>query len=288
MGNPTLYYYPTTDHDAGTVGLLEKVDFGEPISDIQITPLRRVSDTVSLSGITSRTSWQSGIAVRITLERFTDDDLARSLYSFSSHAERGKHFGFAQDSAKAVAVIPRGDWSRGSTVLSGAGNIFRKWETSASLAADDIVHISGPSPRNNREEHKLDAFTLTTSLSNITLDSALRYDHAWPAVLRHRDFYPVLYVPETEIARPMLTHDHRISYNWECLAYLMPHWAATLSEQADELASDAIIFSDATDMDTIIKGAGGTVPITSDGPDVPVEGGDIRVTDMFTPHWWRG
>ena len=38
MGNPTLYYYPTTDHDAGTVGLLEKVDFGEPISDIQITP----------------------------------------------------------------------------------------------------------------------------------------------------------------------------------------------------------------------------------------------------------
>ena len=60
MGNPALYYYPTTAHDAGTVGLLEKVDFGEPISDIQITPIRRVSDTVALSGYTSRTSWTSG------------------------------------------------------------------------------------------------------------------------------------------------------------------------------------------------------------------------------------
>ena len=290
MGNPALYYYPTTAHDAGTVGLLEKIDFGEPISDIQITPIRRVSDTVALSGYTSRTSWTSGIAVRIVLERFTDDELARDLYSFSSHAERGKAFGFARDSAKAVAVVPAGEWNRGSTSLAGLGNIFRKWESSADLAADDIVHISGPSPRNNREEHKLDAFTLTTSRSNITLDSALRYDHSYPAVLRHRDFFPVLYVPEAELSRPMLTHDHRISYTWECSAIMHPHWAASLAEAADSLAPTTTTMTESTSVDSVIRG-GVISPTTPDGPDTgsdAIERLDPMVTDMFTPTWWRG
>jgi len=289
MGNPALYYYPTTDHDAGTVGLLEKVDFGEPISDIQITPIRRVSDSVSLSGRASRTSWQSGIGVRIVLERFTNDALARDLYSFSSHAERGKHFGFALDSAKAVALVPGGSgWSRGSTVLAGGGNIFRKWETSASLAADDIVHISGPSPRNNREEHKLDAFTLTTSISSITLDDALRYDHTYPATLRHRDFFPVLYVPEAELSQPFLSHDHRISWTWSCNAVLMPWWAASLAAQPEALAGVSAGHTDGTTLDGVM--ASTSTASTSDGPSVfvPSDREELREAELFSPMWWRG
>jgi hypothetical protein len=290
MGNPTLYYYPTTSLTAGTVGLLEKVDFGEPLSDLQITPIRRVSDSVSLSGRASRTSWQSGISVRIVLERFTDDELARHLYSFSSHAERGKHFGFAVDSAKAVAVVPRGTgWTRGSTSILGGGNIFRKWESSADLAADDIVHISDPAPKNNREEHKLDAFTLTTSTSNITLDSGLRYDHAYPAAFRHRDFFPVLYVPEAEVSRPMLTHDHRISWTWECQAILYPWWSATLAEQAGSFAATTADSDEATDIDSLMR-TGTTAAIMPDSKDIggTYERIDPRVSDMFTPTWWRG
>jgi hypothetical protein len=290
MGFPALYYYPSTALSAGTVGLLEKVDFGELISDIQISPIRRVHDSVSLSGRASRTSWQSGLSVRIVLERFTDDALARDLYSFSSHAERGKHFGFARDADKAVAVVPRGTgWSRGSTVLSGSGNIFRKWEPSATLAADDIVHISGPAPRNNREEHKLASWTLSTSISNITTADSLRYDHSYPAVFRHRDFFPVLYVPEAEVGRSMLTHDHRISWTFECTAVLYPWWAASLAEQPDALSSTTSGRFDSTDLDGAMA-SGTTVPIMPDSKDI---GGTFdrvepRATDMFTPRWWRG
>ncbi len=289
MGNPTLYYYPTTSISAGTVGLLEKVDFGEPISDIQITPLRRVADTVSLSGRASRTSYQSGIAVRITLERFTDDELARDLYSFSSHAERGKSFGFARDSAKAVAVVPSGSgWTRGSTNVTGSANIFRKWESAATLAANDIVHISGPSPRNNREEHKLDAWSMTTTRSTLTTDSALRYDHSYPAVLRHRDFFPVLYVPEAEVSRPMLTHDHRISYTWECSAVLYPYWAASLVDAADDIAPTTTSAMGSTDIDTLIRTTSPALT-PADGSEIDtLERVDPVVTEMYTPTWWRG
>lgn len=290
MGNPALYYYPSTSLSAGTVGLLEKVDFGEPISDIQITPIRQVSDTVSFSGRASRTSWQSGISVRIVLERFTDDALARDLYSFSSHAERGKHFAFAQDSDKAVAIVPRSTgWSRGSTVLSGSGNIFRKWEPSATLAVNDIVHISGPAPKNNREEHKLDAWTMTTGISSFTLADGVRYDHSYPAALRHRDFFPVLYLPEAEVSRPMLTHDHRISYTWECQGVLFPWWASSLAEEPDKLAGTTVGLDDGTDLDAIME-SGSTVPITPDSRDIETsyERIEPRVTDMYTPTWWRG
>jgi hypothetical protein len=290
MGNPALYYYPSTALSAGTVGLLEKVDFGEPISDIQITPIRQVSDTVSFSGRASRTSWQSGISVRIVLERFTDDALARDLYSFSSHAERGKHFAFALDSDKAVAIVPRSTgWSRGSTVLSGSGNIFRKWEPSATLAVNDIVHISGPAPKNNREEHKLDAWTMTTGISSFTLADGIRYDHSYPAALRHRDFFPVLYLPEAEVSRPMLTHDHRISYTWECQGVLFPWWASSLAEEPDKLAGTTVGLDDGTDLDAIME-SGSTVPITPDSRDIETsyERIEPRVTDMYTPTWWRG
>ena len=290
MGNPTLYYYPDTALSAGSVGRLEKVDFGQPMSDIQISPIRSVSDTVSLSGRTSRTSWQSGIAVRLTLERFTDDALARDLYSFSSHAERGFHFGFALDSAKAFACVPGlFEWERGRTLIIGQTNIFDRWESAATLAADDIVHISGPAPKNNREEHKLAAFSKLVSTTNITLSDPLRYDQPYPAVFRHRDFYPVLYVPEADVNRPMLTHDHRISYTWECSAVLYPSWAASLTAQADGMADAQPGHDDGLGLDDALV-VGGTLPSPSaDSKFVAVAPAtEIHEADLFVPDWRLG
>jgi hypothetical protein len=290
MGNPTLYYYPDTALSAGSVGRLEKVDLGPTISDIQISPIRSVSDSVSLSGRASRTSWQSGIAVRLTLERFTDDALARDLYSFSSHAERGFHFGFALDKAKAFACVPGlFEWERGRTLIIGQTNIFDRWEPAATLAVDDIVHISGAAPKNNREEHKLAAFSKLATTTSITLADPLRYDHPYPAVFRHRDFYPVLYVPEADVNRPMLTHDHRISWTWECSAVLYPSWAASMSAQADGMADAQPGHGDDTSIDGILR-SGTTAAVPSADSKIIEVRPEITIheADLYVPEWSDG
>lgn len=290
MGNPTLYYYPQTSLSAGTVGLLEKVDFGEAISDIQIQQVSNASDTVSLSGRASRTTWQSGLSVRLVLERFTDDALARDLYSFESHARRGKHFGFARDSAKAVAVVPAGaPWDRGTTNISGSLNIFRKWESAAVLAPGDTVHIQSPAPKSNREEATVQTWFAPTTTSSLVLSGGLRYDMPYPAVLRHRDFFPVLFVPESELGRPMLTHDHRISWTFECQAVLYPGWSATLAEQAAQFGNDTAAAESGGTLDDLIRVVSSGTPSDGKGSTiVPVGHPDDPVTSYDVPTHWRG
>jgi hypothetical protein len=185
---------------------------------------------------------------------------------------------------------------RGNTSLLGGGNIFRRWESGATLAVGDIIHIESPAPRSNREESKISAFSKTTTTTTSTIADPLRYDHAYPAVMRHRDFYPVLYVPEADVARPMLTHDHRISWSWECNAVLFQSWAAALAEQAEDFGGSTADSDEATDLDALMR-SGTTTDVSPDGSGIVdgVHSGatgtsryDPRVTGMYVPTWWRG
>ena len=99
----------------------------------------------------------------------------------------------------------------------------------------------------------------------------------------------MLYVPEAELSRPMLSHDHRISWTWECQGILMPSWAATLAEHAGSFAPTTADSDEATDIDSLMR-SGTTAAIMSDSKDI---GGTYeriapRVSDMFTPTWRRG
>jgi len=235
MGNPRIYYYPDlTTFSTGAGSGLEVVDFGEPISDIQITPARKVSDSVSLTGRTSRLSWAPGLKVRIVLERFTDDALARDLYAFQGHVERGLLFGFSADSAKTFAGSNSiGRFYRGDSSPSISGNIFEAWESAATLAANDIVHISGPPPAHTKEEHKVNTY----SGGVVGLADSLRFDHDSPAILRYRDFFPVMFLPESEVNKPLLSHDHRISWTFDMTAMLYPWWSFVFANEGAILSS---------------------------------------------------
>ena len=272
MGFPRLYYYPDlTTFSTGAGASLEVVDFGERISDIQITPVRKVADSVSLTGRTSRLSWAPGLKVRIIQERFTDDALARDLYAFQSHVERGLLFGFSADSAKTYASSNvAGRFYRGDSSPTVSGNIFSAWESAATLAADDIVHISGPPPSHTKEEGKV----VTFSAGVVNLSSALLFDHDTPAILRYRDFFPVMFLPESEVNKPLLSHDHRISYTFDMTATLYPWWSFVFANEGLILGGDTDVLVDPEGLgalDTIDGLAGATVSVMAepepDGPD---------------------
>ena len=212
MANSKIWYYPGSGGAGLTTPTVEIIDFGETVSDLQISPYRVVSDAVSIGGAFSRSGRRVGMRVRIVNERFTDDALAEKLYSLQSHIERGGAFSFAVDSSNIFCAFSKGGLPafRGQTSISVDSTLFTAYGGTA-IASDDVLHVECPSPRGNREEVRANSYSAPT----LTLSSALKYDHDGPVMFRHRDFFPALFWPERETGNPPLTHDHRIAWSWD-------------------------------------------------------------------------
>lgn len=219
MANSKIYFYPANTAYGG----LNAIDFGERVSDLQITPYREVSDSVSIGGSFSRVARRSGMRVRIVLERFTDFRLAEQFYSLQSHLEAGGGFSFAVDSAKTFAAfITSADSGSG---FGFAHDRFTHDDRLLSeyggpgLAADDVIHIQSFGPGGRREEMQVD--TYTSASKQIETKTEAIYDHSWPALVRHRDFFPYLIWPQGQVSSPIITHDHRVSWtlDFSCEVY---------------------------------------------------------------------
>lgn len=214
MGNPTIYYYPDAD------GSLETIDFGENLSDLQITQRREVFDGFSRAGSFTRTTGRSYLEVRIILENFTSAALVRSLESLSAHLERGNPIGFALDSAKAWAGFVRtttasGYYSpeRGESTATTTGNLFNPWSTSATIQTSDEIVIASASPESLRETKVASGITGAASTLVFFNSDPLIYTHRQaPIIVRHRDFFPALVMPEDALGTPIVQSNHRISY----------------------------------------------------------------------------
>ena len=81
MGLPTIYFYPDSS------GTLETITFEENLSDLQVEPIREVSDAVTLSGAMFRRHYASRLAVRIVLENYTSKSFWYKMESLSAHLE---------------------------------------------------------------------------------------------------------------------------------------------------------------------------------------------------------
>jgi hypothetical protein len=247
MGNPTIYYYP----DAG--GSLETIDFGERLSDLQISQRREVFDGYTRSGALTRSTGRSYLEVRIILENFTTGSLVRDLESLSAHLERGNPVGFALDSAKAWAGFVRTSTAsgyytpeRGETRAVTTGNLFNSWSTSANIQSGDEVVVASCSPSGLRETKLTSG--VTSSGANIVFFAGdpLVYTHQnAPILVRHRDFFPALVMPEDQVNNPIITTNHRISYTLDLI--LVEDWGTI------------------TAVDDIGEGLRGTDGLPSDG-----------------------
>jgi hypothetical protein len=237
MGNPRIYFYPDE------AGSLEMIDFGEGLSDLQITQRREVFDGYTRAGSFTRSVGRSYLEVRIILENFTNTALVRQFESLSSHLERGNPIGFALDHSKAWAAFVRrstmyGYYSpdRGTTEAFTSGNMFRSWSSSASIANGDEVVIASAAPSGLREIRQTSAATAAGAETVHFTSDPLIYTHTdTPIVVRSRDFYPALIMPEESLGDPIITTNHRISYTLDLL--LVEDWGtlAAVNEIVDGL-----------------------------------------------------
>lgn len=233
MANSKLYFYPA----GPSYGGLSIIDFGETVSDLQITPYRVVSDGVSIGGRFSRTARRSGMRVRIVLERFTDFRLAEQFYSLQSHLEAGGGFSFAVDSAKQFAAFV--ELAGASSGFSFRHNLFTHAPRILSeygghgLAADDVLHMESFGAGGRREE--LQCYAHTSETSKIETKTGAIYDHALPSMIRHRDFFPYLLWPQDQMGSPIITHDHRIAWTVDFTAEVYPaHLLAMYNKTSED------------------------------------------------------
>ena len=214
MGSPTIYYYPDPS------GTLETLTFPEGLSDLQVAPIRDVTDAVTISGGMYRRHYGSRLGVRIVVENFTDQSFWYKLQTLSAHLERGGAIGFSLDHDKTwagflnnAASADRGDTGRFHTPGDpsySTDNDFHQWNTSASVAADDMICICNANPEGFREFIEIDS---VSSTSGINTKTGLIYSYqSRPILLRWRDFYPCLKMPQRAIGTPIVTSNHRISY----------------------------------------------------------------------------
>lgn len=255
MGFPRFYWYPKESgiaYYAAHGDPLLKVDIDEPISDLQYSMKRTVTDSIAMSGKKFRAYQKPYVEVRIILERFTDEALARDLYSMEAHLQKGGAVGFSMDRDKTwlsfVGDILETDHttttalaSQSSRVhfnaepLSGPAkraNFFAHWESAATIAVGDVVHLDGTVQRFNHEELKVgslfpDGADKTRGWMEPT-GALNRYEYGLGSVIRFRDFWPFLCLPESQVGRPLITHDHRINFTFDATFHYYPGWTGLI------------------------------------------------------------
>ena len=284
MGNPRFYWYsestngPWAEHS----DTLIKVNIDEPISDLQYSMKRDATDSISMMTKKHRYHRKPYIEVRVILDRFTDDALARELYSMESHLQKGGYCGFSADRDKSwLSWVGNASAHTGSEVLApgtqtfdvnsmpvvGApkfANLFGHWENGASVTTGDIIHLDGILHRFHHEELEVASVSLSNSSPFGTVTTAAshtgfnRYAYLQGAVARFRDFWPALCIPENQVGRPIITHDHRINYTFDAVFHYYPGWASYEQKIWDPPDMDRIRQND-RDQDDESRGFGLTL-----------------------------
>ena len=140
---------------------------------------------------------------------------------------------------------------RGQTNINLERTLFSAYgATTLDASGDgDVVHIECPSPRSSREEARVEGYNADL----LTIDG-LNYDHDGPLMVRHRDFFPVLFWPERESGSPPLTHDHRISWSWDITCEAFPAHAFAMFEGEGPSAGGTSEGRGGGSLDSVISG----------------------------------
>ena len=247
MGLPTFIWWGVQQgRIGGTESPRNYFSLPDELSDLQITQRRDVQDVYSIAGGRSRTMTRSWLDVRIVYERFNDDHTIRRLYTMIDHLSRGGCISFALDPAfiwgnrcsptmEGKAVSVRSEKPFIPTYIDPP-NIWKHLHPDAPDVMPQLDANGQPVTLELEDGHPRAArarVRISTTADAAYVDySSGRREYAvsnplcdFPAGshVRHRDFFPKLYLPQSQVGSPMLTHDHRISYTLDLrLTYKIP------------------------------------------------------------------
>ena len=267
MANPRFYWTSWEKGVPWMSGTITRtVDIDEPISDLQIRQTREVSDAITLSSMQHRNHKRPYLEVRVILERFTDPALARELYALESHLQKGGYVGFSADRSKTWAswlgggTSPTGELvvAEGDKLLSVYGparvgadsnsNLFKHYESTGLVSGGDIVALDGTIDNFHHEELEVDAsgntFSGTRSTGKLntvaTHAGGARYEYEQGSIVRYRDFWPYLSLPDNQVGKPIITHDHRVSWTFDATFRASLGWMAATQRQVDPFTPESI------------------------------------------------
>ena len=246
MGFPFFSFWPhTADANRHDIVLTED------LSDLQITPIRDVSDAVTMRGNLRRATGRPSIRVRILLERFTDRELFRRFSGLINHLERGGWCSFGLDDSKAYGALTNTNYYQGTRRFYVEENQYKGFTpnsaSTTSLAVGDEIVIESPPPVAAREYFAIHEKAESGTLCRIDIDASgggttnniFQEDYPPQALVRHSDFYPKLFLPASGIGGGLLTHDHRIAYTLDLqLEYVIPNLQKVLDQPEPNEAND--------------------------------------------------
>lgn len=218
MSTPRIYWYPVEG------GPLQVIDFGEGLQTLDELDSAEAEDVEDGEGIPNRNFLGATLRFRVMLERFGDggqDARERRFVSLQRHLYRGGYVGFSANHNKSWASITAGSTpGQGDLLLYTGGNGFAAWSPSGTVAQGDEISVENVHPEAFREIVTCGALTLSPPV-NLPLGEPITYEYSSAVVARWRDFYPVCYLPNDQLRKPIITGDYRRNWTFDVeLVYL--------------------------------------------------------------------
>lgn len=209
-----FYYYP----DEG--GGLTTITLAKPLTELHEN---RIPDRVTAkrgNGSSAVAVWLPSTRVRIVLERGLSTGNVRDLRQLEDHLQRGLPVGFAREHTKAWAGFGSSP-NRGYAYVTTGGHAFGNWEAAADLASGDEVTIEGAPPWGEIEMHLVTGVSATTGTVTLSAETVLKTFNT-QVIVRHRDFYPALRLPDDQLGKPLVTTERRLSWTLDVELEVIP------------------------------------------------------------------
>lgn len=232
-----IYWYPRAA-DGSESATINRLTFPSSVgleSRIDV-PLRDGDDVEAPAGYIARATYggqlQVSLSTRIPADTTANQDFLRDLRSISSHLEIGGHIFVALDHTKAGAwpvldtvgptyVVP----TQGDSAADLGEEVCEVTVATPTLAVDDDMVIETETPEYHRHWARVTARTLTSGdLTAVEwANDFLHNSSAERAWVRHKDFYPWLFLPEEGLNRsPIAWNPQENVWTWDVTLHMRP------------------------------------------------------------------